>query len=347
MKNENVGKIIFSKVLQMPLDKYMAFIEKSIPLFERDHQFIPERQMVVRKKNYANLLVKDGAIIPEILDDRLQMRYSVDRGHERKVIFALRWINTRNEFSYHVLQYLIIYQRDYLFSGKEVDLKPLTFREFLFRFPCKYLDQSRLSRLVSNLVVKTLHNEIISLRSLFISRKRWSAYQVKQVVDENEDALTDSGIQDQLKKREIHLSVRTICNCRKLLNIPHHKERASHYYGRDIAFSDSIAISERSFNRIPAEPGVYELSIDLKISYTRQKSDVVYIGASRDLRKRIASYSGKSLKNDRLVQLVKGYKLFVRYCATKEYRALEKSLLRNFKSNYSELPKANINGGTP
>jgi len=31
MKNKNLGNIIFSKILQMPLGKYLAFIEKSIP----------------------------------------------------------------------------------------------------------------------------------------------------------------------------------------------------------------------------------------------------------------------------------------------------------------------------
>jgi len=31
MKNEKLGNIIFSKILQMPLGKYLAFIERSIP----------------------------------------------------------------------------------------------------------------------------------------------------------------------------------------------------------------------------------------------------------------------------------------------------------------------------
>ncbi len=341
MKNEKVGSIIFAKILEMPLGRYLAFIEKTT----NGHVPVPPRHLLAGEKTiYANLAVSEAAIIPEILDERLWKRYSLDRDLDRKVMFAFQWINTRNEFSDHILQALITYQRDYWLSGKEVDLKPLTLKEFLHRFPHQYLDMSRLSRLVGNLLVKTPHNEVISLRNLFISTKRLYAYHVKQVVDETEDALSDPDIQERLKQKGLHLSIRTICNCRKLLNIPNYKERASHYYGRDIAFSDPMAIAERKFNRIPAEPGVYELSLDSRISYNGHRSEVVYIGASKNLRKRIASYSGKSLKNGRLLQMVKDRQLFVRFCVSEEYQALEKSLLKNFKNNYGELPKANSNG---
>jgi hypothetical protein len=345
MTNKKVGTIIFSKILEMPLGKYLAFIGKAT----NNHEAAPPQQVFIRKKLvYAKLTVSEGgAIIPEILDERLWKRYPLDINHGRRVMFAFQWINTRNEFSDHILQALITYQRDYWLSGKEVDLKPLTLKEFLHRFPHEHLDPSRLSRLVGNLLVRTPHNVVISLRNLFISTKRSHAYQVKQAVDENEDALSDPDIQHRLKLKGLHLSVRTICNCRKLLNIPNYKERASHYYGRDIAFSDPIAISEKKFNRIPAEPGVYELSIDARISYNGYRSDVVYIGTSKNLRKRIASYSGKSLKNGRLCQLDVDRQLFVRFCVSEEYQALEKSLLKIFKNNYGELPKANSIGGTP
>lgn len=294
------------------------------------------------------MILRDGIIIPEILDERLRMRYSVNGFYNRKMMYALRWINTRNEFSSHVLQSLIAYQGDYFFSGKEVDLKPLTFKEFLSRFPCLYLDQSRLSRLVGNLLVRTPHDEIISLRNLYVSRKRYYAYHVKQVVDESAlsggNTLTDLEIQSELKNRGICLTVRSICNYRRLLNIPHHKERASHYYGRDVALSDHKVVSEKNFNKIPAEPGVYELSLDSKIDYPMHMSNVVYIGSSGNLRKRIATYSGRKLKNTRLSLLAVKGELLVRYVVSSEYRTLEKVLLKSFKSNYGTLPKANTIG---
>ena len=375
MRNENVGKIIFSRILQMPLGKYLAFIEKSIPLEERDRLFIAPcpasagGQMPTKKIIYANLTLRNGTIIAEILDGRLQMKYSPNGLHDRKTMFALRWINTRNEFSYHVLQSLVTYQRDYFFSGKELDLKPLTFKEYLSRFPCQYLDQSRLSRLVGNLLVRVPQNEIISLRNLYVSRRRWYAYHVKQVVDESaspaspseagraggDHALTDSEIQAELKSKGIYLTVRTICNCRRLLNIPHHKERASYYYGRNVAFSNHKVVSEKRFSKIPVEPGVYELSLDSRIDYPKHTSNVIYLGSSVNLRKRIATYSGRKLKNARLSLLVgrgvydtNGPKthreLFVRYVVSSEYRTLEKALLKSFKSNYGTLPNANTIG---
>lgn len=293
-------------------------------------------------------MLSDGTIIPEILDERLQMRYSAHGSHDRKVTYALRWINTRNEFSHHVLQSLMTYQRNYFLSGKEVDLKPLTFKEFLSRFPCQHLDQSRLSRLVGNLLVRTPQEEIISLRNLYVSRKRSYAYHIKEVVDESassgDNALTDSEIQSELTTGGICLTVRTICNCRRLLNIPHHKERASHYYGRDVALSDHMVVSEKKFGKIPVEPGVYELSLDSKIDYPKHMSNVIYIGSSGNLCKRIATYSGRKVKNAHLSLLVGRGELFVRYVVSSEHRTLEKTLLKSFKGNYGALPKANTIG---
>lgn len=352
MKNEKIGKIIFSKILQMPLNKYLTFIEtytdSLLPPRLRRGGLMPilqPQKSIITKPIYADLILKDGAITPKVLDERLLMKYSSNESDDRKVMFAIRWINMRNEFSNHLLQSLTTYQTDYLISGKEEKLKSLTLRELLLRFPYELLDQSRISRLVSNLFVKTPHNEIISLKYLFITKKRRHAHCIKQLIDESGNSLTDSEIQKLLHNKGIRLTVRTICNCRRLLNIPSYKERSAQYYGRDIALSDTMAISQRKFNKIPAEQGIYELSLGSKISYTINRSEVVYIGSSRNLRKRIASYSGKFVKNNRLVQLIKNCELFVRYFESEEYRALEKILLKNFKFNYGELPKANIIGG--
>lgn len=271
---------------------------------------------------------------------------------------SMKWINTRNMFSLHVLKSLLEYQRRYWLSGKEVHWQPLTLKQFLSLYPLQYLDESRLSRLLSRLFVLTPFYAVICLKSLFQSPKRVFAYRVKELVHNSEHSLTmsngvdfvkrslkDKEIQSLLAQEGIHLSLRTICNCRKLLNIPQYKERAAHYYGKDMRFSDYVKVSRGHFNRIPCEAGVYELSISKKVGYVKNYSEVLYIGSSKNIRKRLANYSGSKAKNIRLKLYVNGSDLFVRYFLSGNYAQVEKELLKHFKKTYGELPKANRLGG--
>jgi len=291
-------------------------------------------------------MIKNENLCYEVSDSRLENIYSTQNFIENKIICSLNWINTRNEFSLHILKSLLHFQRKYWFSGREVDIKPLTLNKFLSMYPLQYLDQTRLSRLISNLFVMNPQNRIIYLRNLFISRKKYHSYLIREIVSthRNEKTLNDKDIQYLLAQKGAHLSVRTICNCRKLLNIPNYREKAS-YYEEDISFSDYILLSKRYFNKIPTEAGVYELSIPSKIDYPIYRTNVVYIGSSKNLRRRIANYSGNKLKNNRLNEFISKYDIFVRFCFTGDHILLERKFLKNFKKIFGELPKANSLGG--
>ncbi len=281
----------------------------------------------------------------EISDKRLENIYSTENCTEDKIICSLKWINTRNQFSLHILKNLLHYQSKYWLSGKETDLRPLTLKQFLSLYPLQYLDQTRLSRLISNLSVISPQDQVVNLKRLFISKKKYHSYLIKEIIDDNENALKDRDIQHLLAQKGLHLSLRTICNCRKLLNIPNYKQRDAYYYEKDITFSDYIILSKRYFNRIPIEAGVYELSISSIIDYPNHRGNVIYIGSSKNLRKRIANYSGNKLKNKCLKKFINNYNVFVRFCFSENYMFVEKKFLKNFKSKYGELPKANSLGG--
>lgn len=363
MKKQKIGRIIFSKVLEMPLIKYLAFIEKTT---NGSTKPFSTNGFAKKKLFYAKIMIKDATLCFEVSDNRLEKTYPtqnctpldsipLDSKHltpqehltgctDNKIICSLKWINTRNKFSSHTFKSLLHFQSKYWFSGKKTDLKPRSFKKFLSLYPLQYLDQTRLSRLISNLKVLNPQNQVINLRNLFISEKKHHSYLIKEIVDDKEDAPKDRDIQHPLAKKGVHLSIRTICNCRKLVNIPNYKERSA-YYDKDITFSDHILLSKKYFNKIPTESGVYELSISSKIDYLNYRSTVIYIGSSKNLRKRIANYSGNGLKNSRLNKFINNYDVFVRLYLTKNYILGEKKLLENFKNNYGELPKANSLGG--
>lgn len=240
MKTKKIGEIIFAKVLEMPIKKFLIYIKKAaIDLI----QFPVMHETLKEKLVYAKITMKNGELRFLVSDGSLQKTHPILQNNDDKIVCSLKWINTRNRFSLHILQSLLHSQREYWISGKEAALKPLTFRQFLSWYPLKHLDQSRLSRLVANLLVITLRTQIVGLRSLFISKKKYYSYRIREIVDSSEDALKDKDIKCLLNQKKIHISVRTICNCRKLLNIKNYKERAAHYYGRGIVFSDYINVA--------------------------------------------------------------------------------------------------------
>ncbi len=310
-----IAKITLSKILKMPLEKYVRYIERKFNGSE-DSQG-------KRLSFYAKVITKNGDLRLEIADQRLLKRYPINETNRNAVI--VKMINTRNELSEHIVGGILKFQKKFWESGKESDIKPSTFKQFLSLFPCHRLDRSRLSRLVSVLPLQTQYGKIVSMRELFITRKRFFATVIKKVIDESDEAVSDKDIQTILRKHyDIHISVRVICNCRKLLNIPNYKSRLAHYYGKDIRFSDYVKLSKGQYNRIHSEGGVYELSSANKIQYAKHRSDVLYIGSSKNIRKRLLSYSGSNGKNAYLKRFTNDSDIFVRYCLTEDYLQLEK-----------------------
>lgn len=241
MTKQKIAKIILSKVLEMPINKYLKYIKKTAEgLME---SFSPHGS---DKKIYAKVMIKEDALCFEVLDERLENIYPTENCTKDKTICSLKWVNTRNKFSFHILKSLLDYQNKYWFSGKEADLKPLTLRQFLSLYPFQYLEQSRLSRLISNLKVLSPKNHSINLGSLFVSEKKYHSYLIKEIVKNAENALKDKNIQYLSAQKGVHLSLRTICNCRNLFNIPSYRERETYSYEKDVTFSSYIIFSKKT-----------------------------------------------------------------------------------------------------
>lgn len=330
-----IAKITLSKILKMPLKKYMTFIERKLNR--------AQHHKGKRLSSYARVISTNGDLTSELVDERLLKRYPVDETQNNAVV--VKMINTRNEFSEHIVHGILEFQRTFWETGKESDIKPLTLKQFLSLFPCARLDESRLSRLVSVLALETQGARIVHLRRLFSSTRRSFATVIKNVIDESDEALTDKDIENVFRMRyDIHLSERTICECRKLLSIPNFRDRRACYYPKGISFSSPIALHSKAFHRIPDEPGVYELRVSTKIHYPKCTSLVIYIGSSKNLRRRTANYAGTVLKNKRVAEFLRNGDICIHHHATRDHIRLEKELLRNFIQHYGQLPKGNIIG---
>lgn len=340
LHGSTIAKITLSKILKMPLEKYITFIERKING--------AEYHKGKRLSFYAKVIPTNGDLRLETADERLMKRYPVHEAHGPANGIVVKMINTRNELSEHIVRGILEFQRTFWETGKESDIKPLTFKQFLSLYPCPRLDESRLSRLASVLSFQTQAEKIVRLRRLFSSRKKFFATLVKKIIDESDEEITDKEIQTVLRNQyDIHQSVRTICECRKLLSIPNFRERRACYYPKGISFSNAIAlVSSRQvgIHQIPSEPGVYKLRASSKILYPQCSSHVIYIGSSKNLRRRTSNYTGTVLKNKRIAGFLRNDNVCIRYHVTSDYIKLEKELLKNFKQHYGQLPIGNIIG---
>lgn len=325
----------------MPLGKYLNFLEAMTgdALSPRMIQPPP------RPRVYARVDCRQGRLRFCVDDSRLLKTYPAPDAGDNKCICSLHWINTRNRFSGHLVRALLDAQQAFWISGCEADLKPLSYTEFLCRYPLPHLEVSRLSRLIGSTRVCTPQRETIGLKRLFPSRRKIAAYRIKQWVQRAPCRWSDRDLQVELARQGLSTSLRSVIYSRKLLHIPSQRQRLRVCYGSQTPFGLPVPLGEKRFSRFPSEPGVYELRLPVNIGYTRGQSEVFYIGCSRDLRRRISSYSSTNQKNRWLRTMIRGQQVFVRFCPTRRYRALENELLAQFRDHFGALPKANTLGG--
>jgi hypothetical protein len=140
-----IGNIIFSKVLSMPMTKYREYIASvcGAPADPRRDDGGQTGEMV-----FARVKIPSRNPVTEIADNCFMEIFPVPAADPR-TICSLRWINTRNRFSRHILRNLLRYQKQYWLTERETDLRPLSLKRFLTEYPLRYLDVSRLSRLLA------------------------------------------------------------------------------------------------------------------------------------------------------------------------------------------------------
>jgi len=338
LDGSTIAKITLARILEMPLKKYVRFMEKKTNGW---HPQGRDNHCDMYPPVYGQVVVEDSRLEFQSADERLTRQYPDDGTVVPKLI------NTRNELSLHVVRGLLEVQRPFWETGRESDIKPLTMKQFSALFPHRNLELSRLSRLVSTLSLRTHNGQVVNLRKLFPSRRMHFAHIVKEIIAESDDVLTDIEIQAILRKEyRVALSARTICNCRKVLGIPNFQKRSATYYPKHISFSNYIALSSRQMGAIPTEPGIYELSASALVSYPHGACQVIYIGASKNLRRRLASYGSGEIKNRRISDFAHNGKLSMRFYLANQYLEVEKALLKAFKGHYGELPQGNTIGGS-
>jgi len=103
--------------------------------------------------------------------------------------------------------------------------------------------------------------------------------------------------------------------------------------------------------KIPKEPGVYVFKLNRYLEKVKGKSDILYIGSSKNLQKRIINNylkgnGGLTTKRIHNYLIKRNYINFVEvgWEITKNYKNLEKKLRNKFDKDHDQLPPWNRQG---
>lgn len=331
-----------AKVLALPMKRYRRFIAG---VGGAAVAATAARVAEARGADYARVVIVNNQPVATVVDPAYEKLFCVEGLTKVRAVCSRRWINTRNRLSRHILDGLLHCQKRYWLSGREIDLRPLTQARFLVRHPARFLDAARLSRLLAVLTVVSPQGTTLPLRRLFISNRQYCAYVVREILGESAGVLSDSELRERLRTRGIAVSNRSVCAARRKLRIPGYQRRNMKGYEGNCVFSGYRGLADRVEGGFPDAPGVYELSIGADVHYHAGRCDVIYLGASKCLRRRLANYACGRVRNSPLLLIINGNSVKVRYCLTDDYAVSERMMLANFRGRYGELPVANLLGG--
>lgn len=376
-----VGRVIFANFLKLPLERYKNIIEEmeSPPLFKklsRGGGNLRDNGSVIIIKRLSGAGISQGApnksskAIAEIVKSGkgFSIRYAYEGfnkiyticGTQRpKFFYKLRRISSRNELTHTIIKGIIEHQGSYLNIGDPIDLVPFSQVQLTKRLNGSKLpkiDISWVSRLVNRLSVIIPSGEERTLRSFFPTQKDINKRLIKQLLDkENEDIesgrlkrpLTDNQIRAKLESEyEVKLSRHSIGHCRKDMGIPPARRRLAGYKYPPLSanFSLLYPFTVGSVqNNAPANSGIYELRFKGKeIEYPKGKTNVIYIGSAKNIRKRLKEHLRGNNKNSHIRHFLKRLDCSFRYIRfSKNWKGEEGRLYSLFVSTYQAPPKCN------
>lgn len=282
------------------------------------------------------------------------------------VLHRLRLINSRNRLTCAVVQAVLDAQAEYFASGDPLTLVALP-QASMARMLAEradlpmVADASRLSRLVRGLSFRLGDGKSRPLGTLFPNERLLHCHRIDNLIKKEktlliegdlERPLSDSDITKWLSRQyNVSMSRRSVASIRHHLAIPDWRRRAGHeeYLMETHGFSSLLPMTRQTvYGSIPAHPGVYEIR-----SLTTQgvlegdnilsgRTRVIYIGSTRNLRKRLTDHLRGGSGNGPLSRYLSGGEAKVRYrLVNADWRAFERRLYTAFTETFGTPPVCN------
>lgn len=338
-----VGRIIFANFLKLPLENYRDFIRET----ERCANSVLTTNVLSKAKIFREPKRSKAIAKIERVGEEFSIRYTyggfnriyITRGSS-PLFYKLRRISSRNEVTHRIIEGIISHQRKYLERGNPIDLVP-------FRQVQLSIDNSWISRLVNRLSLITPWGEEKPLKWFFQTKKDINKRFIKLLFDKEKKPLTDNEIRARLKSEYgVRVSRHSVGHCRGDMGIPPARMRLSGYKYPPLLANFSVLyplVLQEVLRNTPSSPGIYEFQVEgREIEYPKGKTRAIYIGSTRNIKKRLREHLGKNSKNGHIKDYLKKYGCSFRYIQVPEgWKQEEKRLYDLFTSTYGVPPKCN------
>ena len=361
---------MLSRFLEMPLralDNCVTQVESSACFADLRNYVVPRRlqethmlscpcsspsllgKFQEKDGDLALFYCRESFVREYLLDDQALAEHMSRNGFPKEqaaVLSKLRLINTRNRLTQALMQAVLASQKEYLNSGKNLSLIPLTQAQISTKLISEadlsvVADPGRISRLIRRLSIMLPNDQTVALGKLFPKARQIHCHAVSSVIEMEKTMiakgiltypLPDETIAAVLAQDHgICVSRRTVANIRRDLAIPDSRRRGQrmNYLAATAEFSALLSLTQQTLRaEVPVHPGVYEIRTTLYPDMVSENlgdercalphPHVIYIGSAGDLRKRLGDHLHGNSGNDLLYQHIAGGTARVRFRLVRE-----------------------------
>ena len=284
-------------------------------------------------------------------------------------VHRMRLVNSRNRLTRAVVRNLLDIQAEYLRSGDVGRLKVLSQAELSRRLTNAedlplVADPGRLSRLVRALSLGLMNGKTVCLSSLFPSERLLNCHRLGALMQREKQMMARGRLETPWTDEDIarilndthgmRLSRRTVTAIRHQMVIPDHRHRSDckNYLSATEGFSPLVPLTPQTVaSLVPTHSGIYEIRSPSLFESTntcpsaRSPSDpsqVIYIGSTQDLRKRLSDHLRGNGSNSTLYKYLLEEVTRVRFRVINDgWREAERQLYRVFCETFGAPPPCN------
>lgn len=258
-------------------------------------------------------------------------------------------INIRNETIFRVVTFLYLLQKIFLKTNYYQDINIIDRKFFIVEYIKKfnsYLDASILCKILNN--IKYLYkNNLYELKCLIPKKSLVYSLFIKDLINSDLfDLKKDSQISEILYlKYNIKISRRRVCDIRNKYLIPKiQKGKIFNFYLYNQKLYDKKRVLNKSNISILKNniQGIYELSSNEIKKYQHSENNIIYIGSSKNIKKRLSTYTLKTAHSQNIRNFIQKEKeIYFRIIITPNYKTFERYFINAFIDITGELPKLN------
>ncbi len=347
--------LLINKLYNMSFKNYFNHLKKNILCTEWFKKACKEKKITIRYllKNYFSNEIKnsylkykkDTVYFFKLFLLKFEYKEKLENDNHLKLLN----VNIKNETIFNVVSLLFSLQKQFLNTNYYQDINIFDRKTFIVKYYEKYnsyIDLSILSKILNN-VLYLCGNNIYKLTYLIPPKRFLYSLYIKELINSDISLLKgDSQLSEILfEKYGIKISRRTVCDIRNKFLIPKIQKKKSFnfYLYHENFYCDKKKLDKLNISHLENNvKGIYELSSNKINKYPFSKNSILYIGSSKNIKKRLWTYTSEYAHTEQIRNfLEKNEDVYFRIIKTLDYKEFEMHFINAFIDMNGELPKLN------